>query len=187
MIPKINTRQVGSVLSAGPDRQLLLAGLLEIQSGRKSIMWIMVPGKLRKGYGVASGPSADYPYGALERQLPFFRDGGLDLRGLFLGTLNVDISPQIFRLVRPDFTFAGVAWTDLHPPEDFSFARCRLQVFERQLDAWIYYPHPETKLRHFQDPSLMEVISPWISGVQPGTRLAVWVDSDQVALGRRSE
>jgi hypothetical protein len=35
----------------------------------------------------------------------------------------------------------------------------------------IYYPHPETKLGHFQDPHTLEVISLQIAGIKYGDRL----------------
>ena len=139
-------------------------------------------GTLRKGYGVASGPSSDYPYGALERQLPIFKDRGLDLEGMFLGTLNIDISPATFELIEPEYTFRDVHWTDLHPPEHFSFSRCRLEHAGAQVDAWIYYPHPETKLRHFQDRSLMEVIGPFLPGLNFGEMLRIGLDPEHVQV-----
>jgi len=49
--------------------------------------WTLVPGVLARGYRVASGPSRDYPYGALDRQRPLFKACGLDLDGYFNGTL----------------------------------------------------------------------------------------------------
>lgn len=141
-----------------------------------------VQGVLRKGYGVASGPSADYPYGALERQVPLFKIRGLDLGDCYLGTLNIDIRPFVFELVRPEFTLHDVRWTDLHPPEHFSFSRCRVAFSTAEYPGWIYYPHPETKRRNYQDPSLLEVICPHISGLTVGDILRVSVDPDRVAL-----
>ena len=41
--------------------------------------WTSLRGTLAEGYRVASGPSADYPYGSLERQRPIFKARGLDL------------------------------------------------------------------------------------------------------------
>ena len=41
----------------------------------------------------------------LERQLPIFKSRGLDLGGCYLGTLNIDIRPMVFEMMRPDFTF----------------------------------------------------------------------------------
>jgi hypothetical protein len=144
--------------------------------------WIQVRGILRKGHGVASGRSRQYPYGSLERQAPIFKSRGLDLAGCFLGTLNIDIRPLAFELINPEFTFRAVNWTDLHPPEHFSFSRCRVRHAGAELDGWIYYPHPETKQRHFQDPSLMEVIAPFVPGLALGDTLELEVDPGRVAL-----
>ena len=82
--------------------------------------WVSISGTVVEGYRVASGPSKDYPYGALERQRPLFKARGLDLDGYFNGTLNIDIRPLTFTMLKPQYTFEHVAWTDLHPPETFS-------------------------------------------------------------------
>jgi hypothetical protein len=142
--------------------------------------WTFLPGVLVQGYHVASGPSADYPYGALDRQRPIFLARGLDLRGYFNGSLNIDIRPRTFALVKPEFTFRGVEWTDLHPPEDFSFSRCRVVFKDVEYAGWVYYPHPETKLRNFQNPSLLEVIALPIPGIRYGDELGVWVNEEEI-------
>jgi hypothetical protein len=145
---------------------------------------VPVSGVVVQGYRVASGPTADYPYGALSRQKPIFKARGLDLEGCFEGTLNVDIRPHTFRILRPGFTFRGVAWTDLHPPEDFSFSRCGV-VFEGvSYDGWVYYPHPETKRRNFQNPSLLEVIARQIPGIGYGSELTVWLNPDEIEIAK---
>jgi hypothetical protein len=43
-----------------------------------------INGILIEGYRVASGPSKDYPYGALDRQHPIFKS-----RGLGFGFVNL--------------------------------------------------------------------------------------------------
>jgi len=144
--------------------------------------WTSVHGVLTKGYGVASGPSEAYPYGALERQTPIFKARGLDLAAFYPGTLNIDIRPSVFEMLRPEFTFRDVRWTDLHSPEHFSFSRCRLVYQHAPIDGWIYYPHPETKRSHFQEPSILEVIAPWIDGFLLGDQLEVLVRAERVAL-----
>ena len=144
--------------------------------------WILLPGVLAQGYRVASGPSRDYPYGALDRQRPLFKARGLDLEDYFNGTLNIDIRPAAFRVLKPEFTFPLVEWTDLHPPETFSFSRCRVVFHDQEYDGWVYYPHPETKLRNFQDPSLLEVIARPIEGIRYGDKLFVWVNGDEIEV-----
>ena len=144
--------------------------------------WTLVPGVLAQGYRVASEPSRDYPYGALDRQRPLFKARGLDLDGYFNGTLNIDIRPATFRMLNPEFTFPLVEWTDLHPPETFSFSRCKVVFQDVEYEGWVYYPHPETKLRNFQNPSLIEVIVRPIVGIQYGDRLSVWVNGDEIEV-----
>jgi len=144
--------------------------------------WTLLHGILVQGYRVASGPSKDYPYGALDRQRPIFQSRGLDLSDCFNGTLNIDIQPRMFKLIEPEFTFHNVEWTDLHPPEHFSFSRCKVNFQAGEYDGWVYYPHPETKLRHFQNPSLLEVIAIQIPGILYGDHVDVLVNPDEVLV-----
>ena len=141
-------------------------------------------GTLVQGYRVASGPSRDYPYGALERQKPIFKARGLDLEGYFNGTLNINLRPFTFKLIKPEFTFRNVEWTDLHPPENFSFSRCKVIYKEIEYEGWVYYPHPETKLRHFQDPSLLEVIALPIPEIKYGDEVQVCIHPDRIEVSK---
>ena len=144
--------------------------------------WTLLHGRLAQGYRVASGPSADYPYGALDRQRPIFAARGLDLSNYFNGSLNIDIRPRTFKMVKPQYTFHHVEWTDLHPPEHFSFSRCKVIYKDVEYDGWVYYPHPETKRRNFQNPSLIEVIAMEISGIQYGDALDVMVNPEEIEV-----
>jgi hypothetical protein len=137
--------------------------------------WQKVNGTVDRGHQVASGSALDSPYpaGTIEMQTPFFRALGLDLSDYFPGTLNVSIGPSTFQLINPEFVFRAVEWTDRHPPEDFSFARCRVLFQGSAYDGWIYYPHPETKKRNFQAPSTLEIIAPKIPGITDKCRLEV--------------
>jgi hypothetical protein len=148
--------------------------------------WTDIRGVLAKGHRVASGPSEDYPYGALERQMPIFKERGLDLSGYYKGTLNVDIHPFEFRMLKPEFTFRSVEWTDLHPPEDFSFSHCRVLYEGVKYEGWVYYPHPETKKRNFQNPSLLEIIAALIPDLQYGAELGVEVNPERIEVSKIS-
>src|SRR6185503_17786920 len=90
--------------------------------------WIRISGIVDRGHQVASGMASDNPYpnGTIKMQIPFFKERGLDLGSFFQGTLNVSISPNSFEMKLPEYTFRKVAWTTLHPPEDFSFSRCKI-------------------------------------------------------------
>jgi hypothetical protein len=144
--------------------------------------WIRVHGIIARGYRVASGPSADYPYGALDRQRPIFASRGLDLSRYFNGTLNVNIQPHSFQMLKPEYTFHNVEWTDMHPPEHFSFSSCRAIYKGVEYDGWVYYPHPETKIRNFQNPSLLEVIAVPIPGLQYDDEVDVLINPAEISI-----
>ena len=139
-------------------------------------------GILVRGHQVASRPSKDYPYGTIEKQKPFFTALGLDLHEYFNGTLNISIAPLTFEMSSPELTFPLVEWTDLHPPETFSFSRCKVIFNGAEFQGWVYYPHPETKERHFQNPSLLEVIAHEIPNIHYGDSVEVEVNLDEVTL-----
>ena len=148
--------------------------------------WITLRGIIVQGYHVASGPSKDYPYGALDRQRPIFKSRGLDLAGYFNGTLNIDIRPYTFAMVKPQYTFPHVEWTDLHPPEHFSFSRCKVIYQDVEYEGWVYYPHPETKKRNFQNPSLVEVIATPIPELKYGDMVRVLLNQEEIVVNKAS-
>ena len=143
---------------------------------------MVVPGVIVEGYRVASGPSKDYPYGSLEKQIPLFKQRGLNLERFYAGTLNVSIAPASFEMVNPEFTFRQVAWTDLHPPEDFSFSRGTVRFKGGSYAGYVYYPHPETKKRHFESASIIEIISVYIPEIHYGERVELELNPDEIRI-----
>jgi len=142
----------------------------------------IVSGVVMAGYRVASGPSKDYPYGTLEKQIPLFTQLGLDLQRFYQGTLNVSIVPAIFEMQNPEYTFRKVAWTDLRPPEDFSFSRCTVRYKGGSYAGYVYYPHPETKKRHFESASLLEIITSFIPEIQYGERVELELSPEEIHI-----
>jgi hypothetical protein len=134
---------------------------------------VRIPGVLVRGHHVASRRSEHYPQGTIEMQAPFFNERGLDLSGYFSGTLNITIAPRKFRIRNARIHFPAVQWTSKHPPEHFSFSPCTLIVKDAKYQALVYYPHPETKARHHQNESVIEVLAPWIEGIRYGDQLEV--------------
>ena len=147
-----------------------------------------IVGVVVHGYGVASGQSKDSPYpaGTVSMQAPLFRDRGLDLSGFHLATLNVSIAPLRFRMKSPEFTFLRVRWTELPPPEDFSLSHCYLTARGVRRRAMVYYPHPETKARHFVDDQTLEIIAPYITGIRSGSKVELEIRTSEIEIsGRR--
>jgi hypothetical protein len=144
--------------------------------------WIHLAGILMRGHQVASRPSSSYPYSSLEKQKPFFKGLGLDLYKYFNGTLNISIAPLEFEMIKPELTFPLVEWTDLHPPETFSFSRCKTKFERKEYAGWVYYPHPETKKTHFQNPSLIEVITYKIPNIKYGDAMELEVNPQEITI-----
>lgn len=145
--------------------------------------WQVVPGVVVSGYGVASGRGpSPYPAGTIAMQAPFFAERGLDLSPYHLATINVRIHPLAYFMVAPFATFRGVRWTPAHGPEDFSFSPCRIRVTGDWSDGLVYYPHPETKPAHRQDPSTLEILAPFLPEVAPGVAVDVAVDLWEVSV-----
>ena len=144
--------------------------------------WITVNGIVVAGHRVASRPSEDYPYGTIEKQKPYFKERGLDLDAYFSGTLNISIAPLRFDLNRPEFSFPDIAWTDLHPPEHFSFSRCKIKFQGREHAGMVYYPHPETKIRHQQNPGVIEVMTEYVEDISYGDRVVLFLKPSEIRV-----
>jgi len=147
---------------------------------------IVVNGVVIKGHGVASGTSLDktYPDSTIAMQMPFFKDKGLDLSGFFMGTMNVSIAPCHFKMISPKYHFPNVEWTELIPPETFSFSECELIFEQLSYNCLIYYPHPETKVVHAQPPSMLEIIGPKIEGIRNGSKVELKLSAKEVSISR---
>lgn len=147
--------------------------------------WQSVEGIIQRGHQVASGMAKDNPYpkGTIEMQTPFFQKLGLDLSAFFPGTLNVSISPKTFTIQQPEYTFKSVQWHQEYPAEDFSFSHCRVSFQEVTYSGLIYYPHPETKIGHFQDPAIVEVlVSCLIPNIHYGDRVLLEVNPSAIFI-----
>lgn len=148
---------------------------------------ITIKGIVVQGHRVASQPSDVYPYGTLEKQKPVFKSLGFDLEEFYTGTLNLSISPNTFEITNPEITLELVEWTDLHPPETFSFSRCTLIYKAVRYDGWVYYPHPETKIRHFENPSIIEILTKHVPGIYYGDEVELEVNSDEISIVERRQ
>jgi hypothetical protein len=146
--------------------------------------WILLEGVVKKGHRVASGLANNSPYsrGSIEMQKPFFRQLGLDLSSFFSGTLNISIYPKTFQIKQSKYTFRQVKWHSLYPAEDFSFLPCQVLYQEKSYNSWIYYPHPETKIGHFQDASTLEVIAPFIPQLNYDMRVNLKIKSQAILI-----
>ncbi len=142
-------------------------------------------GTVVSGHGVASGRSEDSPYpaGTIAMQTPHFRARGLDLSDCWPGTINLSFAPLEVRLRDADHQIPELLWTEHHPPETFSFWRIQLRsTGSRAVEGWIYRPHPETKQRHWQPESMLELLAPPLAGVASGDRISIHDRENRIRL-----
>ena len=114
-------------------------------------------------------------------QAPHFLSLGVDVSPFYPGTLNVSIAPHQFEL-KPELTLPLVKWSPNHEPESFSFVPVQLIWQQKSYDGLIYYPHPETKINHFQDPSVIELLMPHIAGLTYGDEVTLIASTGELII-----
>ena len=145
----------------------------------------MITARLVEGHRVASGLNGNprFPGGTLRMQFPHFLARGLDLNSFHLATLNVSIAPLAYRVLQARHTFTNVKWHPTEPAEDFSFFDVRVSCPDGTAVAgYIYYPHPDTKPEHFQQPDVLELLLPFVKGLHYGMTLRLEVPADQMVF-----
>lgn len=148
--------------------------------------WQSFSARVVPGHRVASGQNGNprFPGGTLRMQGPYFKALGLDLGAYHPGTLNVSIAPCRYRVVRPRHTFHQVKWHPTEPAEDFSFFDVRLILPDGiRVSGLVYFPHPDTKPEHFQQPDVLEILLPFVEAVDYGAELAFEIPRDQMVIG----
>jgi hypothetical protein len=138
-----------------------------------------------RGHRVASGTNGDprFPGGTIRMQAPHFLERGLDLSTYHSATLNVSIAPWRYRVMHPRDTFASVKWHPTEPAEDFSFFDVNvLTTGATPIAGLIYFPHPATKPEHFQQPDVLELLLPWIDGLDYGIEVTLEVPREQMVF-----
>jgi hypothetical protein len=132
-----------------------------------------IAGTVVAGYGVASGQGSDrrYPAGSIRLQQPHFLAKGIDLSPYFAGTLNVDLAPHLPVPRHPVFDDT-LGWFD-GIEERFLLMPIEIETRGKRVAGLWYYPHPETKAAHFQRGSVVELLLPWIAGLEPGEPVQV--------------
>ena len=143
-----------------------------------------VEGKVCPGYRIASGQALDSPYpeSTIRMQKPYFLEHGLDLSAYFLGTLNISIEPKKFTMIAPEYNFKAISWCEDRPAEDFSMSKCVINFNNKDIAGLIYYPHPETKLKHFHDSNTLEVLAPYIQGIGYGSNVGLTLNTREIEI-----
>ena len=164
---------------------LVVDGKLESMTNARTPDTQIFAARIVRGYRVASGLNGNprFPGGTLRMQIPHFCELGLDLTAYHLGTLNVSVAPLHYKVVQSRFTFRQVKWHPTEPPEDFSFFDIRLiRNRAANVDGLIYYPHPETKPEHVQQPDILELLLPFTEGLFYDSEIQLEIPTAQIII-----
>ena len=151
--------------------------------------WQTITARVVPGHQVASGNNGNprFPGGTLQMQMPFFKELGLDLGVFHRGTLNISIAPCRYRALEARHTFRNVKWHPTEPAEDFSFFDVKfVRPGGEAVAGLIYFPHPETKPEHFQQPDVLELLLPYVEGLEYGSEITLEVPDEQMVFEGRS-
>lgn len=147
--------------------------------------WQTISARIVPGHRVASGLNGNprFPGGTLRMQEPHFLALGFNLAFYHRGTMNVSIAPRSYRVVKAPMTFRNVKWHPTEPAEDFSLFDIRLlRPDVLPVEGKIYFPHPDTKPEHFQQPDVLELLFPFVPGLNYGDEIRLSIPSDQMAV-----
>lgn len=142
----------------------------------------LIKGMVIKGHQVASGRCNDkrFPEGTIAMQKPYFLKRGVPLQRFYLGTLNIDISPLTFSIIKPDHHIHNLCWTSALPAENFFFVKCQLLHKRQSYEALLYYPDPATKTDHFQSQNMMEILTERINDIDYGENIELEFDAESI-------
>ncbi|NQY37680.1 MAG: hypothetical protein HRT37_22530 [Alteromonadaceae bacterium] len=139
------------------------------------------------GHQVASGNATDspYPQGTIKLQQPHFLKLGLDLTSFYPATINAKFECFDLKLIHWHYEFKGIKWVDNYPCEDFRFAKCIIHSKSysksdsktESYPAYIYQPVIATKIGHFQDKNVLEIISVKINELEYGDQYILEIEN----------
>lgn len=117
-----------------------------------------------------------------QKQKPFLKQLGLkNVEKLKDGTINVDIFPLSFRVLKYDYFFENVTWDETRV-ETFGFIGIEEIVYNSkswEKPGYIYVPHNSP---HFKNKSYMEIMAIEIPGITAGDKIALGIEEGKIEL-----
>ena len=151
---------------------------------------ILLKGRVKHGLRIASGLNPDPPIklgmklnNTIALQKPFFEQAGVEgISEMYNGTVNVDISPLKFEILKPDYEVTCTWFEEL--AETFWFVRVLIKYEGKEYAGYIYYPCPSRVKSH--DDDTVELLTKKIPGMAYGKDIAILVPGGKIAVARFS-
>lgn len=148
---------------------------------------LKVSGVVTQGFRIASGLNTEGvsgPYGitikdSFVQQRPFFEAEIPEMKNVWTGTINVDISPHTHRMIG----FTKEITCEWHPKITETFGLVTgvtLTHAGKNYPAIIYYPMPS----EFHEPrmNVIEILAPKIEGLAYGDKVDLVLPADKVVV-----
>ena len=143
---------------------------------------IILSGKIKEGLRIASGVNPDKSLklnNTIYLQKPFFEKAQIpNISEFYNGTINLDISPNKFKILQPDYEVT-CEWID-GVTETFWFVEVLINFKNKKYQGYIYYPCPSPVKSHKDD--TIELLTSKIKNLKYGDRLTVRVKADKVKV-----
>ena len=143
---------------------------------------LTISGRIIKGLQIASGTNPDPSLelnNTIFLQKPFFEKAGiLHMQNIFNGTINVDISPNLFKIISPDHEVTCV-WVK-NVTETFWLVRTIISYNSNSHEGYIYYPCPSPVKSH--EDNIIELLSEKIPAIEYSKPLSIRVSSQKIQL-----
>jgi len=141
-----------------------------------------IDGVIVEGHRIASGlndlPSDEVVNATIRKQRPYFEKVVPGFSDIYNGSVNVDISPRTFDILKPDHEIT-CEWAEGFR-ETFWFVSVSLVHNGTSHKGWIYYPCPGPLKKHSNNK--FEFLAPWIDDLNYGDIASILYSSEKVFI-----
>lgn len=112
----------------------------------------------------------------ISEQKPFFKDIP-NIEQMFVGTINLNISPNLIKPLQFDYFIEPVNWGMI---ESFGFCKTKVEYNAQQYDGYLYFPSnsPHFRNKYFFD--YLEIICKYIPDLRSGPELSIYIDKSKI-------
>jgi hypothetical protein len=143
----------------------------------------IIMGRVKRGLRLASGLGEPVRgprlINTIEKQRCFFEEIVPGMEYFYNGTINLDISPLEFRILKQDFEIK-CKWEE-NIEETFWFVESKLQFKKKKYDGMIYYPCP-SETKEYSKNNMFEIIAPFIEYLKYGDKLYIQYNDSKILI-----